>query len=351
MANVSVDRIGILTSGGDCPGLNAAIRAVVKAARTKYGMDVIGFRDGFQGLVANHTIPLSYDDVSNIMTLGGTVLGSGERARTFRFPEELPPDSSRTPPDDALEKALRTFRSQGLTGIVVTGGDGTLRVAHHLHQQGIPIIGIPKTIDNDVPHCDTTIGFDTAVTVATESIDRLHSTAASHHRVIVVEVMGNQAGWIALHAGVAGGGDIILIPEIEFSMNEVCRVVGERTRRGRRFSLVVLAEGAGKGADLARTIAATTEIESRAVVLGYLLRGGTPSPADRILATELGCAAVELAARGEFGKAVCWRSGGIAPVDLRMVATQPRRVTSECTLLNFARAVGTSFGDEPGRSP
>ncbi len=337
-------RMGLLTSGGDCPGLNAAIRAVVKSAHLRHGIEIVAFKDGFRGLIENRSVRLGYDDVSNILTQGGTILGSSNRERFFALAGDIPGEVV-LKPKDLTEDALRSFRGQDLEGLILTGGDGTLKVAHHLHRRGIPIVGIPKTIDNDVMYSDMSIGFDTAVALATESIDRLHSTAESHHRVLVVEVMGRRAGWIALYAGVAGGGDIILIPEIPYSFEEVSLAVESRMRRGRRFSIVVVAEGAEKGPDVAARIEASTGVDCRAVVLGYLQRGGTPTPFDRLLATELGCAAMDLAARGEFGRVACWKAGKTNAVPLEDVAGQPRTLDPDNPLLCIARAVGTSFGE------
>lgn len=339
-------RIGLLTSGGDCPGLNAAIRAVVKSAHLRHGSRIVAFQDGFLGLAEDRALELGYDDVANILTRGGTILGSSNREMIFELPEDrlrggIPGLRDRT------EDALRTVRKHALAGLILTGGDGTLKVAHHLHRRGIPIVGIPKTIDNDVVGTEVTIGFDTAVTVATESLDRLHSTAESHHRVLVVEVMGRRAGWIALYAGLAGGGDIVLIPEIPYSIEKVSRVVKERMRKGRRASIVVLAEGAGKGQELSARIEESTGLECRPVVLGYLQRGGTPTPFDRLLATNLGCAAADLAASADFGKVVTWRAGRVEAVPLPDVAGKTRRIDPCSPWVSVARAVGTSFGEAP----
>ena len=231
-------RIGILTGGGDCPGLNAVIRAVTKTAVHQFNMEVIGFLDGFRGLVEDETVPLTYDAVSNILSQGGTLLGTSGRETFFGVPA-----GSRMKPskENRLKDALRVFRKHRLRGIVCIGGDGSLRVAHHLHRRGIPMIGVPKTIDNDVPNTDLSFGFNSACTVATDAVDRLHTTAASHHRAMVLEVMGRRAGWIALEAGLAGGGDVILVPEIPFSMDAVYKAVRQRHRRGRRFSIIVAA--------------------------------------------------------------------------------------------------------------
>ncbi len=344
-------RIGILTGGGDCPGLNAVIRAVTKTAVHELGMEVVGFLDGFRGLVEDKSIPLTYDAVSNILSQGGTILGASSRDNFFRVPsgpaQKVPPGKDRFP------EALRTFRRHDLAGLICIGGDGTLTVAYHLLRRGIPVIGIPKTIDNDVRHTDLTFGFHSACAVATEAVDRLHSTAASHHRVMVLEVMGRSAGWIALQAGIAGGGDLILIPEIPFSLKKVLDVVLHRSKRGRRFSLVIVSEGAGPsrpkpggiGIALSEKIEKETGLESRATVLGHLQRGGTPTFFDRVLATQFGYAAACLAARERYGKMICLRKGSFSTVDLRQVSGRPRNVPLNSPLIAAARAVGTSFGD------
>ena len=351
-------RIGILTGGGDCPGLNALIRAVTKSAIHLHGMEVVGFLDGFEGLVEDRTMPLTYDSVSNIIAMGGTILGTSSRGNLFQVPEagsrRVRTGRNRAP------DALRTFRKHRLDGLLCVGGDGTLTIAHFLHRRGIPIIGIPKTIDNDVPQTDRSFGFDTAGAVAAEAVDRLHTTAASHHRVMILEVMGRHAGWIALHAGLAGGGDVILIPEIPFSLKTVCEVVTHRSRRGRRYSLIVVAEGAyprggspvtyrrrlgGIGPLLAQQLEEKLGLESRATILGHLQRGGTPTPFDRVLATQFGHAAVMLAAKGRYGKMVRLKDGAISAIGLAQVAGRPKAVPLNSPLIAAARAVGTSLGE------
>lgn len=358
-------RVGILTGGGDCPGLNAVIRAVTKTAISVYGMEVAGFQDGFRGLVLDQVVPLTYDAVSNILTQGGTILGTSNTDNFFGVrragADRLPASENR------LNDALGVCRQHGITGVICVGGDGTLTVAHYLHTHGIPMIGVPKTIDNDVQHTDQTFGFDTASTVAALAIDRLHSTADSHHRVMIIEVMGRHAGWIALHAGVASGGDVILIPEIPYSLPEVCKVVERRSKTGRRFSIIVVAEGAyprggkpvmqvphrkgvpdrlgGVAQVLARRIEEATGIESRATILGHLQRSGTPSPLDRLLATQFGHQAARLAAKGYYGRMVCLKARAISSVPLSEVAGHPRTIPLDAPLLQTARDVGTSFGD------
>lgn len=358
-------RIGILTGGGDCPGINAVIRAAAKTAVHMYGMEAVGLIDGFRGLVDDETVPLTFDRVSNILTQGGTILGTSSRTTYFGVPSSGSPHAERGP--DRLKDARRIFRKHRLEGIICIGGDGTLGVAAYLHGQGIPMVGVPKTIDNDVRHTDLTFGFDTATAIAAEAVDRLHSTAASHHRVMVVEVMGRHAGWIALQAGIAGGGDILLIPEIPFHPDAVTGVVRKRSKKGRRFSIVVAAEGAHPskqacagsdslfctlrpeqhgsiGPRLAEAIQRETGLESRATVLGHLQRGGTPTPFDRVLATRFGYWAARLCAERGFGKMVCLKGGVISSVPLAKAARGPRRIPRDSPLLTAARAVGTSFG-------
>lgn len=357
-------RIGVLTGGGDCPGLNAVIRAIVKSATTAYGMEVVGFQDSYRGIVEERVAPLSYDAVSGILTRGGTILGTSNKDRLFGVTYGNA-DTDRNNPE--IQKVRDVLKRYALDGIICIGGDGTLTVASHLQAAGIPIIGVPKTIDNDVQYTDRTVGFDTACTIATEAIDRLHSTADSHHRAMVIELMGRTAGWIALQAGIAGGGDVILIPEIPYALESVCAVVRQRYTSGRRFSIIVVAEGAheqageavtsassskahptrlgGIGNLLAAQIEEKTAIESRATILGHLQRGGTPTYADRVLATRFGHYAATLAAAGKFGQVVVLRDHQITSANLLEIANRPRVVSADSPLLAAARAVGTSFGE------
>lgn len=354
-------KIGILTGGGDCPGLNAAIRAVTKAAILNYDMEVVGIKDGYIGLIENKYTPLSYEDVSGVLTLGGTFLGTSNKANPFRYP------SASGKLRDVSNVVLQNVSMMQLSGLVCIGGDGTLSAAYKLYKKGLKLVGVPKTIDNDLRETDVTIGFDSAVAIATEAIDKLHSTAQSHHRVMVIEVMGRYAGWLALYAGVAGGGDIIIIPEIPYDIRKVCRTVVERHKRGKRFSIVVIAEGArpkggrmvvkkivkgsadpvrlgGIGNKIANDIEALTGLETRVTVLGHLQRGGPPTPFDRILATRLGTFACDLVARGKFGKMAALRGRDICAVDLNDAVRSIRRVSPEDPLIKSALAVGTSFG-------
>jgi len=362
-------RIGVLTGGGDCPGLNAVIRAVVKTATHKLGFSVCGFLDGFHGLIDGRARPLGYDDVANILTRGGTILGMSRREHYFRIGEREKGVRDRT------RDAVRVFRRMRLKALVCIGGEGTLTAANHLAGAGLPVIGVPKTIDNDVRMTEQTFGFDSACAVATEAVDRLHTTADSHHRVMVLEVMGRTAGWLALSAGMAGGGDVILIPEIPFHWTALCAALRARVRKGRRFSIVVAAEGArptgegatyvskpgagkavrlgGIGTRVARELERRTGLECRETILGYLQRGGSPTHLDRLLATRYGHGAVLLAVAGRFGRMVCLAGGKIDSVPLADVAGAARTVPPDSPLLAAARAVGTSFGDTArfGKNP
>jgi len=357
-------RIGVLTGGGDAPGLNAVIRAVVKTG-SNAGLEVLGIEDSFDGLIHEGRMrPLTPKDVTGILRLGGTILGTTNRGNPFAYPVETKDGKV-----DYSARVVENFRKHRLDALVVIGGDGTLSIAHQFVQQGIPIVGVPKTIDNDIVGTVSTFGFDTAVDFATEAIDRLHSTAEAHHRVMVVEVMGRYAGWIALYAGVAGGADVILIPEIPFDLNIVADRLKDRERFGARFSIVVVAEGAvpmgGKVSLIAEGDAATAERigglsalcarelekltgkETRYVVLGHLQRGGTPTSFDRVLATRFGGKAVECLMRGEFDVMVASQPPDIVTVPLEEIGGKQKRVPPDFDLVRTARALGISFGDQP----
>lgn len=358
-------RIAILTGGGDCPGINAVIRAVAKKAILEHDMDVIGIEDGYHGLVNNKYRRLAYDDVSGILTLGGTILGTSKIANPYQYPVKK---GKSLQFEDLSKEAIDNMMKLGVVCLVCIGGDGTLGIAHKLHKDGVRAIGVPKTIDNDIRGTDVTFGFDSAVAVATEGIDRVHTTAQSHHRVMIVEVMGHRSGWIALHSGIAGGGDIILIPEIPYELKVVAEKVKERAKKGKRFSIIVVAEGAKpKGGDiviqrivkesadpirlggigfvLAKQIEDETKIETRTVVLGHLQRGGSPTPFDRVLATSLGAKAVELMENGEFGYMSGIKGDKLIKVPLQKVAAGPKTVPLKHPLIESARSVGTCFGD------
>ncbi|MGD0016820.1 MAG: ATP-dependent 6-phosphofructokinase [Verrucomicrobiia bacterium] len=362
----TIKRIGILTGGGDCPGLNVVIRGVVKSAIHTYGAQVFGFFDGYRGLVKGTGKWLKWNDVSGILTVGGTILGTTNRDNPSAFVDDYAhPERKR----DATRDALASYRRLKLDALVAVGGDGTLQCAYELSKLGLRIVGVPKTIDNDVRGTEQTFGFNTAVTTDTEAIDKLHTTAASHHRIMLVEVMGRTAGWLALVSGIAGGGDVILIPEIPYRLDAVCANILERKRRGKPFSIIVVSEGArpvggkvvergrvpgsfepvrlgGVSAVLAKQIEEASGLETRYTILGYLQRGGIPSPFDRYLATQFATHAVELLARGQFNRMVSLRAGRICNVSLSVPGKAPRLVPRGSPIIRMARRIGTSFGDE-----
>lgn len=353
-----------MTGGGDCPGLNAVIRAVTKTAITKYNIDVFGIEDGYRGLIENRIRPLSYDDVSNILTVGGTILGSCNRSNPFKYAVKT---GKSTRFKDVSDTCVKTLKDNSIDALVCIGGDGTMASAAEFAKKGIPIIGVPKTIDNDLPVTDVTFGFDTAVTTATEAIDKVHTTAGSHHRVMIVEVMGRYAGWIALHAGVASGSDIILIPEIPYELQKVRQAVIARSKKGKGYSIIVVAEGAkpkggrmtvanvmasspdpirlgGIANLLAHQIPDGSEISCRAVVLGHVQRGGTPTPHDRALATMFGHTAIEILVKGVRNHLVVYTGGKLSSVPLARIAGKIKTVPKNHPLVRAAKAVGTSFG-------
>lgn len=357
-------RIAILTGGGDCPGINAVIRAVVKKAILEKDMEVIGIEDGYHGMIHNQYRLLTYDDVSGILTLGGTILGTSKTANPYHYATKK---GDKIEFQDRSKIAIENVKRLNLNGLVCIGGDGTLGIAYRLFKDGVPVIGLPKTIDNDIRGTDITFGFDSAVSIATEGIDRIHTTAQSHHRVMIVEVMGHRAGWVALYSGVAGGGDIILIPEIPYDINIIAEKVKERNKRGRRFSIVVVAEGAkptggniviqrfvressdpirlgGIGFVLGEQIEKFTGLETRTVVMGHLLRGGPPTPFDRILATKLGAKAIDMVENKKFGLMVGVKGNSLVNVPLEDIARGPRTIPPNHSLLEAARSVGTCLG-------
>jgi 6-phosphofructokinase 1 len=357
--------IAILTGGGDCPGTNAVIRAVAKKAILELGIEVIGIEDGFEGLINRRWRKLHYEDVSGILTVGGTILGTSNKSDPYRVAVKK---GNRLQYRDVSKTVIANLKKLGVECLVCIGGDGTLFIANRFHKEGVPIVAVPKTIDNDLRGTDVTFGFDTAVSIATEAVDRVHTTAQSHHRVMIVEVMGRTAGWIALYSGVAGGGDIILIPEIPYDIESVVNKVKDRNRMGKRFSIVVVSEGAKpKGGEvvvrqivkdspeqvrlggisfvLGHHIEQATGIETRQVVLGHLQRGGSPTPTDRVLATRLGTKAVELIEAKQFGYMAAVKGNDIVAVGLEEVAKGPRNVPLDHPLITTARSVGTCFGD------
>ena len=358
----SIRRIGVLTGGGDAPGLNAVIRAVVKSA-TNAGIECLGIEDSFDGLIhPERTRRLTLKDVTGILRLGGTILGTTNRGNPFAYPVQTSDG-----PVDYSGRCCENFQKLGLDALVVIGGDGTLTIAQEFHKRGIPIVGVPKTIDNDIAETTMTFGFDTAVNFATEAIDRLHSTAEAHHRIMVVEVMGRYAGWIALYAGIAGGADVVLIPEVPFDLERVVARLDERERRGARFSVVVVAEGAfpaggmrsiletgsaakverlgGIGEQIGIALEHMAKKETRYVVLGHLQRGGTPSAYDRVLATRFGSFAVELLQKGQFGVMTALKSPDIVAVPLECVTGRTRLVPIDSDVVRTARNVGIALGD------
>ena len=357
-----IDRIGILTGGGDAPGLNAVIRAVVKAACNS-GIDCVGLEDSFDGLIEpNRSRVLTPRDVTGILRLGGTILGTTNRGNPFAYPV-----ATSDGVHDYSDRVVEMFHKMGLGALVVIGGDGTLAIAHQFCQRGLPIVGVPKTIDNDIVGTTNCFGFDTAVDFATDAIDRLHTTAEAHHRLMVVEVMGRYAGWIALYAGVAGGADAILIPEIPFDIRIVADRLMARDRWGAKFSIVVVAEGAcpkggslslieearegfaerlgGIGAEVCSVLANATHKETRSVVLGHLQRGGAPTSFDRVLATRFGAKAIELIRRGEFGTMVAFAPPDIVARRLDDIVGRTKTVPLDSDVLLTAKALGITFGD------
>ena len=358
-------RIGILTGGGDCPGLNAVIRAVVKTAIFQYKLEVIGFLEGYLGMIKNMTRRLESSDASGILHQGGTILGTSNRDNPFRFAVTA---RGKKTFRDVSDQAIRNLKRNKVDALIAVGGDGSLTIAYQLYQKGVPVVGIPKTIDNDLWGTDVTFGFNTALQTAMEAIDKIQTTAASHHRVMVVEVMGRYAGWIALQAGVASGGDVVLIPEIPYDIEKVCEVVRERYHYGRRSSIVVVAEGAmpkkgevvvqklvedstdpvrlgGVGYKVGNEIEKRTGLETRVVVLGHIQRGGSPIAFDRILATRYGANAVDLVMQRKFGRMICLRGLKIESIALKSVQDDQRKVFPNGDLTKTARSIGVAFGD------
>lgn len=361
---MSKRRVGILTGGGDCPGLNAVIRGVTKAAINLYGMEVIGFHDGFEGLIEGRFTILNYEMASGILTQGGTILGTSNKANPFAHITTV---GGKVEKIDVSDTCMQLYNDLGLEALICVGGDGTMTIAGKLAEKGANVVGVPKTIDKDLMETDITFGFDSARFIATEAIDRLHTTAQSHHRVMLVEVMGRNAGWLALESGIAGGGDVILIPEIPYDINEVISFVRKRTRFGKRFSIVVVAEGArpiggeqvyakiiadspdpvrlgGISHVIASQIENETDIECRVTIIGHLQRGGTPTPFDRLLGTQFAVKAIELVTKKQFRQMVAYKGGEMVPVPLENVAGKQRLVPKDSPFLDAARAVGTNLG-------
>ena len=358
-------KIAVLTGGGDAPGLNAVIRAVVKTAITDYDCEVIGVLNGFDGFVtAEGLVPLDLRSVRGILPRGGTILGAANRGNPFA--REVEKDGKLVI-EDVSDQVVARIEDLGLDALIVVGGDGTLKIANELYEKGVPTIGVPKTIDNDVNGTEVTFGFDTAVNIATEAIDRLHTTAESHHRVMILELMGRDAGFIALHAGVAGGADVILIPEIPFEFEKICEKVQSRIASGSLFSIMAVSEGAhpsgeqqifkragdevfvarlgGVGQVVGKFVESICGAETRVTVLGHLQRGGIPTAFDRWLATRYGAAAVRAAANKAFGKMVALKSGQVIEVGLSDALAVPKRVDLNGDGMKTARNLGIVFGD------
>jgi ATP-dependent phosphofructokinase / diphosphate-dependent phosphofructokinase len=338
-------KIGILTAGGDCPGINAAIRAVGKTAITEYGMTVVGIASGFSGLLSKEYSELEENQLSGILTMGGTILGTS-REKPYKS------DANGLNKIEKPRLIVKNYHDMGLDALVVIGGNGTQRTAAQLSEEGLNVIGIPKTIDNDVFGTDVTFGFDSAVWIGTDAIDRLHTTANSHKRIMVIELMGHHAGWLALYSGIAGGGDVILIPEIPYDEKIVARYLAKRSKDKKPYSIVVVAEGIEKpkgtsaAHHVAQMIQRSTGLETRETILGYIQRGGSPSPMDRILATRLGAYAVELIAVKKFGMMVTQIGDGITSVPLAEVGGKLMLVPANHPLIRKSRKMGICFGDK-----
>jgi 6-phosphofructokinase 1 len=358
---MGIRTIGVSTGGGDAPGLNAVIRGLVKASIGDHGWRVMGIVDGFDGLIwPERAFEITERHVSGILPRGGTILGTTNRGNPFKYQVE---ENGQAVTKDFSKLCIENMQRLKIDALVVIGGDGTLSIANEFYKLGMKVVGVPKTIDNDLSATEVTFGFDTAIGVATDALDRLHTTAESHHRVMVMEVMGRDAGWIALHAGIAGGAHVILVPEIPFSIERICEKIRQRELQGRKFSLVVVAEGVklpekdalGKpippakpgnvGNTIAYAIREFTRKEVRVTVLGHIQRGGTPSPFDRILATRFGVAAADCIMRGEFGHMVCLRAGQVIAVPLQEAIGVYKTIDLASDVVRAARGVGVSFGD------
>lgn len=358
-------RIGILTGGGDCPGLNAVIRGFCKTGISNFNFEMVGILDGFEGLIQGKTIPLTKDKIKGILTRGGTILGTTNRSNPFECPVQL--SNGKIEIRDYSEKCVQNFNNLGLEGLLVTGGDGTMTIAHKLYEKGIPFVGVPKTIDNDLDATDYTFGFMTAVDTVTDCIDKLHSTAESHQRIMIVEVMGRDAGWIALYAGIAGGADVILIPEIPFELDKILNKIKQRQESGSNFSIICIAEGSTfKGGEktylfrdtltgtkrlggiadrLAMILRQNTDLEVRSTVLGHIQRGGTPNAFDRILATRFAVKAAELVEEGKWDYMVALKGDEIISIPVLEAIDKQKFVNPKSQLIHQARLLGISFGD------
>ncbi|WP_019850388.1 6-phosphofructokinase [Desulfitobacterium sp. PCE1] len=359
-----VKKLAILTGGGDCPGLNAVIRAAVKTACHR-GIEVVGIQDGFRGAVEGDFRPLGPKDVSGILPRGGTILGTTNRDNPFAYPTRVGEERQT---QDRSDEVMERFKAEGIDALIAIGGDGSLSIALEFAKKGLNVVGVPKTIDNDLMCTDLTFGFQTAVATAQDALDRLHTTAESHHRIMILEVMGRYAGWIALYAGVAGGADVILIPEIPYQLESIAKAVQGRARLGKHFSIIVVAEGAkphggemvvertmpgrtdpiklgGIGAKLAADLEKITDMETRVTVLGHLQRGGSPIAVDRVLSTRYGVAAVEAALDGDFSMMVALQGQDIVRVPMAEAVHKLKKVEIDDPVLKAARSMGIEFGD------
>ena len=371
----NIKKVAILTAGGDCPGLNPVIRAVVKTAITKYGLEVMGVRHGYFGLYHGDFIKLGLDDVDEIITKGGTILYSSNKDNLFQYPVKdengnlVRGADGKLIYEDCSDVAVENLKKAGIDAIFILGGDGSLTSARDFARKGVKVIGIPKTIDNDLAHTDYTFGFDTAISVATDGLDRVRTTGMSHHRVMVVEIMGRGAGWMTLHAGIAGAADVILIPEIPYDLNKVAEKIKADKASGKEFSIVAVSEGAkaldgkqvvakviedsadsirlgGVGAVVADQLEKLTGSEARATTLGHIQRGGTPTAHDRVLSSRYGYAAVELCMKGGFGRMVALQGDQIVDVSLEDVIGQKTKNVDPCgELVTLAKVMGICFGD------
>jgi ATP-dependent phosphofructokinase / diphosphate-dependent phosphofructokinase len=352
----AIRSIGIATGGGDAPGLNAVIRAATRAAILQHNWKVIGIPDGFDGLIwPEKSFELTLDSVSGILPRGGTILGTTNRGNPFHYRTE---ENGEEVVRDISDEVIANSRKLGIDAIITIGGDGSQKIGHELSLKGLKMVGVPKTIDNDLSATELTFGFDTALHTVSDAIDKIHTTAASHHRVMVVEVMGRDCGWIALAGGISGGAHVILIPEIPFTIANICEFIADREKTGRDFTIVVVAEGvklpnefkenrraSTVGNLIGNSIALHAKREVRVIVLGHIQRGGTPSPFDRVLATRFGVAAVDLIASGDFGKMVALRAGSIVAVDVAEAIGHLKEVPPDGELVRTARAIGIGFGD------
>ena len=358
-------KIGILTGGGDCPGLNAVIRGVVKSAIIRHGWEVVGIEDGFDGLLdLKKCRPLTLESVRGILPRGGTILGTTNRGNPFSYPVE---QGGKMVAVDLSDRVVENFHSLGLAALIAVGGEGSLKIAMELSLKGVPVIGVPKTIDNDLRGTDVTFGYNTALETATDALDKLHTTAESHHRVMILEVMGRYAGWIALESGIAGGADVILIPEIPFDFEHICAAIKKRSDRGSYFSIIVAAEGAfpaggdrvvakaaderhmierlgGVGQYIAKQIEKCMEMDVRVTVLGHLQRGGSPSTFDRALGSRFGTKAVAMVAAGEFGQMACLQGRDIGTVSIEDAVSELNLVDPDGEIVRAAEDLGIMMG-------